>query len=298
MTRFNFNKRKVITVITAVLCIVVFTILLFCARDPWMFKGGKSSAVVNFDDDFIKFMDVGQGDGAIIYSNGYCAVIDTGEAIVANDVLADLKCLNVKQIDMVIISHYHSDHIGAFEQISKEYEIKNMLAPSINSNNIIEAYKAKETVLSNNGSFYEGIYGLNFMLGEFKITVLGYYNGSDENDRSLYIMAEMQGVRFLFTGDGGLQAEQKLLKRTYDIDCDVLKVAHHGSSTATSYEFLKYTKPEYAVVSSGEGNPYGHPHIQTMLLLEKLKTKIYRTDTKGDVTFYVKGGEIEIKTEK
>ena len=95
--------RKIITVITAVLCIVVFTVLLFYARDPSLFSGQGAGGKVNYEDDFIKFMDVGQGDGAIIYSNGYCAVIDMGEAVAAKDVLADLNRLNVKQIDMLIV---------------------------------------------------------------------------------------------------------------------------------------------------------------------------------------------------
>lgn len=295
---FKPNKRKIITVITAVLCIVVFTILLFYARDPSLFSGKNSGVTVNFDDDFIKFMDVGQGDGAIIYSDGYCAVIDTGEAIKSNAVLADLKRLNIKQIDMFIASHYHTDHIGAFSEISKAYPVKNMIGPEINRYNIAKADEAKKSVLKQGGNFYEGIYGLNFTLGEFEITVLGYYNCRDENDRSLYVMAEIDDVKFLFTGDGEKLAESELLKRTTDIDCDVLKVGHHGSSSSTNYEFLSYAKPEYAVVSSGAGNDYGHPHIATMKTLEGINAKIYRTDTKGDITFYVDDGEIEIKTEK
>ena len=290
--------RKIITVITAVLCIVVFTVLLFYARDPSLFSDQGAGGKVNYEDDFIKFMDVGQGDGAIIYSNGYCAVIDMGEAVAAKDVLADLNRLNVKQIDMLIASHYHTDHIGSFEAIAAKYPIKNMLGPEITKYNIKLAKSAKESVLKQGGSFYEGIYGLNFTLGEFKITVLGYCNSTDENERSLYIMAEIDDVKFLFTGDGEKLAEEKLLDRTKLIDCDVLKVAHHGSKGGTGYEFLKYAKPEYAVVSSGAGNEYGHPHIETLKALENVNAKIYRTDTKGDVTFYIDDGEIEIKTEK
>ncbi len=294
----KINKRELITVITAVLCIVVFTILLFYARDPSLFGGKNTGEVVSFDDDFVKFMDVGQGDGAIIYSNGYCAVIDMGEAVAADAVLADLSRLNVNQIDMVIVSHYHTDHIGSFNEISAEYPIKNMIGPEVTKYNISAAKNAKETVLKQGGSFYEGIFGLNFMVGEFKVTVLGYYNSYDENDRSLYLMAEIDGVKFLFTGDGETQAEAELLERTKAIDCDVLKVAHHGSRGSTGYEFLKYAKPEYAVVSSGVGNEYGHPHIETMKALENANAEIYRIDTQGDITFYVDDGEIEIKTEK
>ena len=297
MTR-KAEIRKIITVITAVLCIVVFTVLLFYARDPSLFSGQNSGGKVNFEDDFIKFMDVSQGDGAIIYSDGYCAVIDAGEAVAAKAVLADLNRLNVKQIDMLIASHYHTDHIGSFEAIAAKYPIKNMLGPEITKYNIKSAKNAKESVLKQGGSFYEGIYGLNFTLGEFEITILGYYNCNDENDRSLYLMAEIDGVKFLFTGDGERLAEEELINRTRDIDCDVLKVAHHGSRGGTGYQFLQYAKPEYAVVSSGAGNEYGHPHIETMKALENINAKIYRTDTKGNITFYVDDGEIEIKTEK
>ena len=294
----SFKKRKIFTVITAVLCIVVFTVLLFYARDPSLFSGKNSGGKVNFQDDFIKFMDVSQGDGAIIYSDGYCAVIDLGEAVAAKDVLADLNRLSVKQIDMFIASHYHTDHIGAFSEISNKYKIKNMLGPEITKYNLKAAKAAKESVLKQGGSFYEGIYGLNFTVGEFKITVLGYCDSTDENERSLYIMAEIDGKKFLFTGDGEQLAEEKLLDRTLNIDCDVLKVAHHGSKNGTGYEFLNYAKPEYAVVSSGAGNEYGHPHIETLKALENVNAKIYRTDTVGDITFYVDDGEIEIITEK
>ncbi len=294
----SVKKRKIITVITAVLCIVVFTVLLFYARDPYLFSGQNSGGKVNFQDDFIKFMDVGQGDGAIIYSDGYCAVIDLGETVAAKAVLADLNRLNVKQIDMFIASHYHTDHIGAFSEISKKYKIKNMLGPEITKYNLNAAKTAKESVLKQGGSFYQGIYGLNFMVGEFKITVLGYCDTIDENDRSLYIMAEIDGKKFLFTGDGEQLAEEKLLDRTLNIDCDILKVAHHGSKNGTGCEFLQYAKPEYAVISSGEGNEYGHPHIETTKALEKINAKIYRTDTVGDITFYVDDGEIEIITER
>lgn len=294
----KIDKKKIITMITAVLCIVVFIVLMFYLRAPWLFGKIRNGANVNFEDDFIKFMDVGQGDGAIIYSDGYCAVIDLGEAIAADDVLADLARLNVKQIDMLIVSHYHTDHIGGYSEIAEKYKIKNMVGPPITNKTIKVAQNAKNDVIHQGGSFYEGIYGLNFNVGEFKITVLGYYNGEEENERSIFLMAEIDGIRFLFTGDGEIKSEESLLSRTLDIDCDVLKVAHHGAKNATGYEFLKYAKPEYAVISSGIGNDYGHPHNETLNSLKNAKAKIYRTDKMGDITFYVDDGKIDIKTEK
>ena len=111
-------------------------------------------------------------------------------------------------------------------------------------------------------------------------------------------MAEIGDIKFLFTGDGELIAENELLKRTKDIDCDVLKVAHHGSKTSTNYEFLKATTPEYAVISVGKGNSYNHPHDESVTALEKADAEIYRTDYHGDIIFYIQNGEISIKTEK
>ena len=98
--------------------------------------------------------------------------------------------------------------------------------------------------------------------------------------------------------DGELIAETELLKRTKDIDCDVLKVAHHGSKTSTNYEFLKAATPEYAVISVGKDNSYNHPHSESITALEKANAEIYRTDYHGDIIFYIENGEIEIKTEK
>ena len=293
------SKRKIFLTITAVLCIVVFAVLLSIARDPSLLKGNNGNAAVfEYGDDFIKFIDVGQGDSALIYSNGYSAVIDMGISPAADDIIDALSECKIDAVDMVIISHYHSDHIGAFEEVAEAYKIKNMIGPKINSNSIKAAKTAQESVISNGGNFYEAVYGLNFMLGEFKITVLGYYNAVDENNRSVYVMAEIDDVRFLFTGDGEIAAEKQLMNRAEDIDCDVLKVAHHGSKTSTGYEFLKATTPEYAVISVGEGNSYNHPNIETLVALENQAAEIYRTDTMGDISFYVDSGEIKIITEK
>ncbi len=293
------NKRKIFTVITAVLCIVVFAVLMFIARNPSVLDGNKSSDLIfKNGDDFIRFIDVGQGDCALIYSDGYTALIDMGIAISSDDIIDTLNDCKVGVIDMLIISHYHTDHIGGFEDVAEFYKIKNLVGPSVTSSNIKAAQNTKEAVLSSGGNFYEAVYGMSFTIGEFKITVLGYYNKGDENNRSVYVMAEIDGVKFLFTGDGEATAENELLKREADIDCDILKVAHHGSKTGTGDEFLKAVTPEYAVISVGEGNTYNHPNVETLISLEKFDAQIYRTDKDGDISFYINDGEIIIETEK
>ena len=294
----KINTKRILTVITAMLCIVVFTVLMFIARNPTLVSGNKNHIVFDYDDDFIKFIDVGQGDSALIYSDGYSAIIDMGIAPSSDSIIDTLNDCEIDAVDMVVISHYHTDHIGGFSEVANRFEIKNMIGPKVTEYNIEAAQKSKETVLSTGGKFYEALYGLNFKLGEFKITVLGYSAFGDENDRSVYVMAEIDGIKFLFTGDGELIAETELLKRAKDIDCDILKVAHHGSKTSTNYDFLKATTPEYAVISVGKDNSYNHPHSESITVLEKANAEIYRTDYHGDIIFYIDNGEIEIKTEK
>ena len=135
-------------------------------------------------------------------------------------------------------------------------------------------------------------------IGDFEITVIAYNPGeSDDNDKSVVLMAKIHGKKFLFTGDAGHVVEENLLNDGINVDCDVLKAAHHGSRNSTSAEFVKAASPEYAVISAGASNQYGHPHDEVIDILEAEKVKIYRTDRRGDVTFDVTNGEITVKTE-
>ena len=111
-------------------------------------------------------------------------------------------------------------------------------------------------------------------------------------------MVEIDEVKFLFTGDAETKAEKYILEQNLKLDCDVLKVSHHGSNTSSSKEFLDATTPEYAVISVGEGNMYNHPHNVTLEKLKQANAKIYRTDKQGDITFNVDDREIKIITEK
>lgn len=296
----KFKTRK-LYVISAIVCIVLFAVCIYLAKNPQILQNLSNKANGSFDtsSDFIKFMDVGQGDSALIYSNGNSAVIDTGLSSSATDICNDLSQCEITEIDVVLISHLHSDHLGGFEKIAKTYTVKNLIMPEILSSSIIAAQDAKTLITSYGSSFYNAVQGINFTIGEFEITLLGFYDDrSNENNRSVYTIAEIDGIKFLFTGDAETKAEKYLLNEHLDIDCDVLKVSHHGSNTSSSEEFLNAVTPEYAVISVGEDNMYSHPHSETLDSLQKQNAAIYRTDLSGDVTFYINNGEITVKTEK
>ena len=285
-------------VLTAIITVVIFAVMLYSSYNPLIFYGFRSNKDFDTTKDFVRFFDVGQGDSALIYSNGYSALIDVGEYVTANDLSKSLFDCNIKSLDVVLISHLHTDHVSALPQIAQIFEIENLIMPKIFDDSIITAQNGKDTAVRQGSKFYFAKQGTHFNVGEFEITILSAFEDFEENNRSVFAMAEIDGVKFLFTGDAQKSAELLLLKENLNLDCDVLKVAHHGSNTSTSKNFLRATTPDYAVISVGENNEYRHPHSQTLDSIEAQKATIYRTDQCGDITFYLENGKITVNTEK
>lgn len=289
------NKQKTVYIILAIVCTVLFCVAVYFIFYPPSFLTETGDQ----QRDFIVFSDVGQGDCAIIYSNGYSAIIDSADTNAAGNILNDLSSLNIKTVDVALISHLHADHIGSLQKVAEICEVKNLIMPQILEKSLSAASNVKLFVAKNSGKSYDAIPGMNFKIGEFEITVLGYMNDSkNENNRSIFTMAKIDGIKFLFTGDAEVKAENYLLNQNVNIDCDVLKVSHHGSNTSTSKHFLKAASPDYAVISVGQDNSYNHPHAEILERLEKQNTTVFRTDKDGDITFDMTNGKIETKTQK
>ena len=292
------NKRKIKFTLTAIITVVIFAVLLYAIKYPFNFHKLTNSKEFDTSKDFIQFMDVGQADCALIYSNGYCALIDVGLPNTANDLSAQFSDYNISEFDVVVISHLHADHVGGLPKIAENFEIENLIMPSLLENSISSAKNGRDIAVSGGAKYYDAKQGMNFEIGEFEITILSdYTDKSNENNRSLFIIAEIDDTQFMFTGDAETKMEKLLLNENLDLDCDVLKVSHHGSNTSSSKEFLDAVTPEYAVISVGEDNIYSHPHQTTLSLLESADAEIYRTDQNGDITFNVDNKNITIETE-
>lgn len=291
-------KQIILALITAMVCIAVFAFVLFShngAAVDFLFRNSSSS------EDFVKIIDVGQGDCALIKSNGYCALIDTGTVESGKDLVEALTQAQVERIDVLILSHLHNDHTGGIKDVFNTFNVDNLILPelSTHSEGIYYAEFAINEVTMAKGGVYSATAGMNFMLGEFEITILASYGAmADENDRSVVLMAEMQNKKFLFTGDIEAKSERRLLEQNINIDCDVLKVAHHGSKTSSTKDFLAVATPQFSAISLGKDNSFGHPHKKTLDKLKEIHSEILRTDICGDITFTVKNGEIHVDTEK
>ena len=298
MSIYKPKNRGRFIFITAVVTIIILAVVLYSVQNPEVVKEIISDNSFDTSQDFIKFVDVGQGDCAIIYSDGYCAVIDVGTSQAADEISESLEEFKVDSIDVMLISHLHDDHVGGLLSIAQDYKIDNLITPSVSKDSIKAAQNGKNAAVSNGASYYTPKKGMNFQIGEFTITLLSDFYDKNENNRSIFVMAEIDGVKFLFTGDAERKTEKRLLESDVDVDCDVLKVGHHGSSTSTCDEFLQKTTPEYAVISVGEGNAYSHPHQETMTALQSSGASIYRTDNSGDIVFDMTDDSLEIGLEK
>lgn len=297
------SKRKIAVSATTALTLAIFIIAFANKLFGDKFRSTLAPAAPDFDktQDFVKIMDVGQADAALIYLNGCSAVIDAGLTSSADDISADLKGADIKDIDALLITHLHMDHAGALAKIAMSFPIDNLIIPNRDSS--AEAMptvnEAEKRVVAEKGKVFTATEGMNFNIGEFEVTLLAYFpDATKENDRSIITMAKIGDKKFLFTGDAEKATEADVLAEKLNIDCDVLKVGHHGSNSSSTAAFLKAASPKYAAISVGKDNMYSHPSNKTIVALKNCGAEVYRTDKNGDISFYVENGNIRVETEK
>ncbi|MCR3955422.1 MAG: DNA internalization-related competence protein ComEC/Rec2 [Gudongella sp.] len=231
----------------------------------------------------IHFIDVGQGDSALIRVEGRDYLIDTGGSIFGSFdpgesiTLPYLQKLGVKRLDGVFISHFHEDHYKGLLPIIDDLKIDalyiNKTIPDMDLK--LELKRKNVPVLM----LMEGS-GIN-LSDNSSIECIFSSGGSyiNENNNSLVLLLKSKGRSALFTGD----IEAEVEERIPEYDVDILKVAHHGSSTSSSENHISGLMPEISVISAGRDNPYGHPHELVLETLHKVGSKVYRTDEVGQI---------------
>ena len=297
----NRNLRKIKNVVVA---IFVATILILTIIDgvKLLIKEYRATVAKPIrEDSYVRMLDVGQGDCILLYSGGKAALIDTGTKAYAKSITKELKNEGIDSLDLMVISHNHSDHMGGIVPLTEEFRVKKLIVPDLNKTD--EKTDKMQTAMSNvkksGGKCETAKKGMEISLGDFDLTVIGcYYDEQDENDRSIILKAKIGKWRFLFTGDAQEPTEKRLIADNADIRCDVLKVGHHGSMYGTSEEFLAAASPSLAMISCGKGNRYSHPHDVVLMRLDEAGVKYFRTDTLGSVTFTVTEKEIKVDKEE
>lgn len=230
----------------------------------------------------VHFIDVGQADAIFIDYGDYDILIDAGNNGDGDLVVDYLEQLNTDDIEIMVATHPHEDHIGGLDDVLSAFKVGVTIDSGLNYESATyNDYLSAALNEENSDLIYDD--NISFDLGNgisFKVIETGD-NFENTNDYSVVTMLDYYDIEFLFTGDMEAHAELGSLNLFDDIE--VLKVGHHGSSTSTSQEFLDVIKPEYAVISCGEGNRYGHPHIETLKKLNDRNISIYRTDEQGSI---------------
>ena len=242
----------------------------------------------------IYYLDVGEADSILIENNGEYALIDAGNNEDGKNLVDFFNTLGITNFKYVIGTHGHEDHIGGMDDIIKNFNIEHFYMPDVLVNN-----KTFEEIIDNldkKGIEYETpLIDSTFTMAESKFTVL--YIGDDKEDLnmdSIILKLNYKNTSYLFTGDAPTDAEREILNK--DLKSDVLKVGHHGSRYSTSANFLKKVYPKYAIISVGKDNDYGHPHNVILDKLNRIGSKVYRTDTDGTILLTSDGENINIET--
>lgn len=279
------------------LLLILSLLLCGCAEVVIMVPAetAQAAAPVSGDGLMIHFIDVGQADCALLECGGEYMIIDGGNVDDGQLVVSYLQQQGVEELEAVVCSHAHEDHVGGLPSVLAVFPTKAVYAPTKTySSRCFDDFayytdqQRLEITLPDPGD--------TIALGEAGITVLGPVQSyADPNDTSIVLKVEYGESSFLFTGDMEVAAENDMLDYwgdRMDWQTDVLKVGHHGSNTSTGYRFLYEVDPDYGVISVGKDNSYGHPHAEPLSRFQDAGVTLLRTDNLGTVIAVTDGKEI------
>ncbi len=212
----------------------------------------------------VDFINVGQGDSTLIRIGQEAILIDTGGLtytdIATQNLIPFLRSKRIYSINSIFITHNDYDHCGALDSLKSNFKVKNVYN-------------------------YDSIFPVK--IGPITFDNLNVYKdeATEENDKSLVLYTEIKEKRFLFMGDAPKSVENKILKDNIELNCDYLKIGHHGSNTSSSEDFINRVSPEEAIISCGLNNKFHHPNKETLTLLDKYQIKVRRTDQEGTISY-------------
>lgn len=247
----------------------------------------------------VHFLDVGQGDCALVVCDEQYLLIDGGDPAASSTVYTYLKKYGITHLDYIVCTHPHDDHCGGLSGALSFATVSTVLCP-VTAHDSRPFRSLEKKLAEQNVSITVPKRGDTFSLGQAEVRVLGpvHKDGAELNDLSLVLRITYGETSFLFMGDAEEAEEADLIRKYRNLDCTVLKVGHHGSSFSSTSAFLKKASPEYAVISVGRDNAYGHPTAEALDRLKLAGSLILRTDLYGDIIFSSDGRTVSYTTTK
>jgi len=244
----------------------------------------------------VYFFDVGQADATLFLGQGFAVLIDAGDHR-RSDVVPHLISVGVVEIDLLIGTHPHADHIGQFPQVLDSFTVGEVWM-SGDLHTTVTFQRAVDAIMDSGAAYHEPRAGEVFEFGTLLIEVINPYElTGDFHEGSISVRITYGEVSFVFTGDAETHTEQAMIDRGHDLSAQVLHLGHHGSSTSSGSVFLEAISPDIAVYSAGKDNRYGHPHEEVVERLAAMGIPLYGTDIHGTVVIITDGVTYSVETE-
>ena len=268
------RKRLRLRRIAVLLAIIACALCLFSA----------SSVVLASEPFELHVIDVGEGLSVLIESEGHYMLIDGGGRYTSSSMISYLKEQGFEQFDCVAVTHYDADHIAGVIGVLNVFPCDLLLLPDYEGSG--DLYQSLAVAAISNGCMImHGYLGMEIPIGDAVGEIIGPVREDypAENDMSLCFIIGYGDKHFLVCGDAEQSSELDLVSYGADLSADVYVVNHHGSSTSSMDEFLDAVDPEYAIISCGRDNDYGHPTMETLQRLQNHGVSMYRTDEQGTI---------------
>lgn len=291
------NKSWLATLLATLLMFICALAVLFILNGDFGQRETESAHVPTASGDSssgmeVHFIDVGQGDATLILADGHAMLIDAGQNDKGTAVQLYLKKRGVDRLDYLVLTHTDSDHIGGADVIISKFDIGQIFLSDFKKDN--KTYRELMESMKNRGmTFSTPEVGAEYELGDAAFTILAPNDTYDDpNNSSMALILDYGEASFLFSGDCEEEAERDILENGINLDVDVYQAGHHGSRTSSTEKFLDAMSPEFAVISCGEENSYGHPHAQTLNALRARHIQVFRIDEQGSIVAYSDGTDI------
>ena len=300
--RFKYNKKILaISIIILVLCLIFNCLIyfnIFSIEDTYT-KFGIVKGIERQESDFaVYYLDVGQSDCTVIICDEDVMMIDTGTKSQDLKIKSALAALKIKEIDYLVVTHPHDDHMSNAAEIMEKYNVKNIIMPTISKENQVNSLTYANLI--NSIAKYKvnpmtAKAGDELIFGSSIVEIISpFEQDKNLNNMSVVLKINYGETSFLFQGDAESTVENEILYNGIDISSDVIKIGHHGSNTSTGERYLNKVNPSVAVVSCGPDNSFKHPNKQIIDILEKKNITTYITAYYGNITVTSDGEKISV----